>query len=200
LLGSENARRHQGPVRRTSRQAAYIAFVSRTPPPPVTIELLADRPDLLTPLAHIRWREWGDEPGRQDLQWWIDTTINESGRETPPVTFVAVNPVDQAVGGVGLAPFDPPERTDRGPWVVGTIVRADRRGEGVGTALMNHLRQWATTAGITQLWVATGRPAIDFYRACGFAITEVLDRNNGEQTTILAAQLTHPPTANTTDE
>lgn len=174
--------------------------MNRTPPPPVTIELLADRPDLLTPLARIRWQEWGDEPGRQDVQWWVDTTINESGRDALPITFVAVDPVDQAVGGVGLAPFDLPEWTDRGPWVVGTIVRADRRGERVGTALMNHLRQWATTAGITQLWVATGRPAIDFYRTCGFAITEVLDRDNGEQTTILAAQLTHPPTANTTDE
>jgi GNAT superfamily N-acetyltransferase len=173
--------------------------VSRTPPAPVTIELLADRPDLFTAVAHLRWREWGDEPGRQDLQWWVDTTVNESGRDTPPVTFVAVDSVDQAAGGVGLAPFDPPERTDRGPWVVGTVVRADRRGEGVGRALMNHLRQWATTAGITQLWVATGRPAIDFYRACGFAITEVLDRGNGEPTTILAARLTHPPTTDTTD-
>lgn len=160
--------------------------LSRTP---VTVELLADRPDLLVPLAHIRWQEWGDEPGRENPQWWIETTSIESGREEVPVTFVAGQATGEAVGGVGLAPFDPPERTDRGPWVVGTIVRADRRGEGIGTALMAHLQRWATAAGIRQLWVATGGPATPFYRTCGWTITETLLRDNVQQATILTTSM-----------
>jgi GNAT superfamily N-acetyltransferase len=161
--------------------------VHRTPREAVTIELLADRQDLLVPLARICWQEWGDDPGRQDLQWWIDTAVSESGRDRLPVTFVAVDRIGEAVGRVGLAPFDLPERTDRGPWVVGTIVRADRRGHGIGRVLMSHLRHWASRAGTTQLWVATGGPAIHFYQACGFTVTETLDRDNGEQATILTA-------------
>jgi GNAT superfamily N-acetyltransferase len=68
---------------------------------------------------------------------------------------------------------------------VGTIVRADRRGEGIGTALMAHLRRWAIRAGTRQLWVATGVPAIAFYRSCGWTITETVQRDNGQHSTIL---------------
>jgi GNAT superfamily N-acetyltransferase len=155
---------------------------------PVTVELLADRPDLLIPLAQIRWREWGDHPGREDLQWWIDTTRSESGGIGLPVTFVAVDPVGQIVGGVGLIPVEHLELADRGPWVVGTIVRADRRSHGVGAALMSQLLRWSVQAGIDQLWVATGGRAIDFYRRCGFAVVEVAKLRNGDQPTILTAQ------------
>jgi GNAT superfamily N-acetyltransferase len=119
----------------------------------------------------------------------------ESGRDEVPVTFVAVDITGDAAGGVGLAPFDPPERTDRGPWVVGTIVRADRRGNGIGTALMAHLQRWATAAGIRQLWVATGGAATPFYRTCGWTITETLHRDDGQHATIL----TTPPHAQFVD-
>jgi GNAT superfamily N-acetyltransferase len=117
-------------------------------PTAVTIELLADHPDLIAPLADLRWREWADHPGRENLQFWVNVAASEAGRDALPVTFVAIDQSGQAAGGVGLAPFDLPERTDRGPWAVGTIVHADRRGHGIGTALMTHLRQWATRAGI----------------------------------------------------
>jgi hypothetical protein len=54
---------------------------------------------------------------------------------------------------------------------------------------MARLHQWAATAGIPQLWVATGGPAISFYRQCGWTVTEVLDRDNGERATILTIKL-----------
>jgi hypothetical protein len=69
----------------------------------------------------MRWLEWGDHPGRKDLQWWVDTTRRESGRDGLPVTFVAVDPAGGAVGGVGLIAVEQPELADRGPWVVGTM-------------------------------------------------------------------------------
>jgi GNAT superfamily N-acetyltransferase len=167
--------------------------VNHTGPANIKVELLADRPDLLIPLARIRWREWGDEPDRQGLQWHVDTTRRETGRTELPITFVATDIAGQAVGGVGLAPLDLAELADRGPWVVGTIVHPEHRGHGVGTALITSLRRWATKAGIDQLWVATGGRATDFYRRCGFSLSEVVTLRNGEQPTILSAQLPAVP-------
>ena len=41
--------------------------MERVPSDAVIVELLADRPDLIRAVALIRWREWGGEPGRQEL-------------------------------------------------------------------------------------------------------------------------------------
>ena len=156
----------------------------------VTVELLADRPDLLVPLARIRWREWRAHAGREDLQWWIDTTTRETGRGVLPVTFVAADPAGEAVGGVGLIAVEHPEHpglAERGPWVVGTIVRPDLRGHGIGTALLTALTQWAAGAGIDRLWVATGGQAVDFYRRGGFDPVEVVTLPDGDQPDILSA-------------
>lgn len=172
---------------------AYSPFVSRAQAA-VTIELLADRPELVVPLARIRWREWHGHPGREQLLWWIDTTRREAGQGGLPVTFVAIDAGD-AVGGVGIVrlPEELPELAERGPWVVGTIVRADRRGQGIGSALMTRLMRWATEAGLSQLWVATGGPAIDFYRRCGFTLSEVVHLSNGDRPALLTARLPTRP-------
>jgi GNAT superfamily N-acetyltransferase len=73
--------------------------------------------------------------------------------------------------------------------VVGTIVRADRRGQGIGTAQMSGLARQAARLGVDQLWVATGGRAIDFYRRCGFSVTEVVQVASGDQPTVLTARL-----------
>ncbi len=32
----------------------------------------ADRPQLIRAVAEMRWREWEDEPGREELSWWVE--------------------------------------------------------------------------------------------------------------------------------
>jgi GNAT superfamily N-acetyltransferase len=152
----------------------------------IEVELLADRPDLLVPLARIRWNEWGSEPGREELQFWVDITSSETGQVGLPVTFVASAASDDVLGGVGLIPVEYPELGDRGPWVAGTIVRPDLRGRGVGSALMSHLLRYASSAGFHQVWVATGGRAVDFYRGCGFSFVEQAHLADGEETSVLA--------------
>jgi GNAT superfamily N-acetyltransferase len=164
--------------------------VKRASSAAVTVEVLADRPDLLIPLARLRSNEWSDHPGREELRWWIETTRREAGRDAVPITFVATDSAADVVGGVGIIPVDLPERDDRGPWVVGTVVRADCRGQGVGTT---RLTRWAIGAGVGQLWVATSGRAIDFYRRCGFVVTEVVRLPGGDQPTILTAELPRHP-------
>lgn len=87
------------------------------------------------------------------------TALARVGRTSIPVAFIAVGLDGSVLGGVGIHEFDLEERRDRSPWIVGTIVRADRRGEGIGQALMARLEAWANAVGIERLWVLGGRRA-----------------------------------------
>lgn len=82
-----------------------------------------------------------------------------------------------ALGAVGLGLFDIEERRDRSPWLLGMIVRPDRRGSGIGRLLLMHLERWAYRQGYQQLWVATGGAAVGFYQRCGWRIYETVDRD-----------------------
>jgi GNAT superfamily N-acetyltransferase len=154
----------------------------------VTVEPLANRQDLVVPLARLRWQEWGSQPGREALEWWVDTTARESGRAGLPVTFAAVDAGGEIVGGVGLVPSEHAELADRGPWVVGMIVRDDRRGQGIGAAVMARLAAWASETGIDRLWVVAQGRAIAFYRRCGFRVVEVVQLSDGGRSTLLTAR------------
>ena len=155
----------------------------------VSVQLLADRPDLVRAVGEIRWAEWGHAPEPEDLSWWVDVTVREAGREGLPVTFAAVEGSGAAVGAVALGEFDIEERRDRSPWVLGMIVRPDYRGQGVGRLLLSQLERHAAAAGFSPVWVATGDPAVDFYRRCGWQPIETLPLASGGPTTVLQKTL-----------
>jgi GNAT superfamily N-acetyltransferase len=142
----------------------------------VRIALLADHPDLIPAVGHLRWQDWGHAPEPTELSWWVDITARESGSADLPVTFVAVDATGSAAGAVGLDHFEPPERRDRSPWVMGMIVRPELRGRGIGRLLLGALRARVADDGYERLWVATGDDAVGFYQACGWTVAETFDR------------------------
>jgi GNAT superfamily N-acetyltransferase len=150
---------------------------------------LADRPELAAKWATLHWREWGGEPGREQLSWWVEQAAKAVQHTRVPAAFIALGADDEVFGGVGVAQFDLDERQDRSPWVVGTIVCPDRRGEGIGHALLSRLDAWAAGMGIDQMWVATGGRAVRFYQQCGWEWVEDLLTQQGEMATILTKQL-----------
>ena len=156
-----------------------------TSPSTVRVELLADHEQLIAAVGEMRWREWGHPPEPEDRESWVDVTAREAGRDRLPVTWVAVDERGAALGAVGLAEYDIEERRDRSPWLIGMIVRADRRGTGIGGLLVARLEAWAATHGYRQAWVATGGRAVDFYRKCGWEPSETFERASGEVTTVL---------------
>lgn len=160
-----------------------------TMPGPVTVALLADHAPLLATIGELRWREWGHAPEPEDLAWWVETTAREAGRDRLPITWVALDARGDALGAVGLGVFDLAERQDRSPWVLGMIVRPDRRGQGVGRHLLAHLEAWAGRHGYRQLWVANEGPAVGFYGRCGWAVCETVARTSGEAVTVLTKRL-----------
>src|SRR5215467_4230773 len=155
----------------------------------VTIELLADRPELIEPAGLLRFDEWGRPPEPDTPQWWINVTRQESGRNDLPVTFVACDSAGDAVGAVGIAEFDPDDLSDRSPWVIGMVVRPDRRRAGIGRLLVDRLDPHARGLGFGQIWVATGPPATEFYRRCGYRRAEVMRSPRGEDAHILVKRM-----------
>lgn len=157
--------------------------------PAITTGLLADHPELIPAVGEMRWREWGHPPEPESLEWWVDVTAREAGRDLLPVTWVAIDESGVAVGAVGMGEFDIEERRDRSPWVLGMIVDPGQRNRGTGGRLMRALEDWAARQGYSRLWVATGGRAVDFYRKCGWEPVESFERTSGEQTTVLARSL-----------
>jgi GNAT superfamily N-acetyltransferase len=149
-----------------------------SPPGPAlgseTIGLLADRPDLIDEVGTMRWKEWGQPPEPADPQWWIDATRSEAGRDGLPVTYVAVTPAGELLGAIGLGAHDIAERQDRSPWILGLVVRTDRRGDGIGRRLLQHTEQHAAALGYPTIWVANEGQATGFYGACGYSFIEVV--------------------------
>lgn len=156
-------------------------------PGSVSIQLLADHAPLIRAVGRMRWNEWGSQS--ESLAGWIDVTAREAGRDRLPVTWVALDEHGDALGAVGLDQYDDAAPHDRSPWLVGMIVRPDRRGAGIGGQLVARLEAWASAQGHSRLWVATGGPAIDFYRRCGWEIAETYERVPGELTTLLTRNL-----------
>ena len=154
----------------------------------VAAELLADRSDLIEAVTDLRWREWGHPPEPMDRTWWRTATIRESGRSERPITWVASDS-SGALGAVGLGQFDIEERHDRSPWLLGMIVRPDRRGSGLGRLLLNSLESWASGHGYEQLWVANEGPAVVFYQRCGWQFCETVDRGTRPTVTVLKKRL-----------
>ena len=136
----------------------------------------------------MRWREWGRPPEAQDRAWWLETTIREAGRVELPVTWVAHGAAGEVLGAVGLDAYDLDERHDTSPWVTGMIVRRDRRREGVGRALMQHLERWAAEHRIADAWVGTDL-ASGFYQRCGWALQETFTRSTGQDIAVLHKKL-----------
>ena len=152
----------------------------------MTIENLDDRPDLIEPLADLRWREWGPEPGRERREDWVALTAGESGRRLP-VTFAAVTPTGEVAGGVGLAEHDLVEYLPQAtPWIVGMVVHPGSRRRQVGTALLARLERWAVDLGSERVWVATGgEPAVRFYQSCGWTVDEDAEAASAHRASVL---------------
>jgi GNAT superfamily N-acetyltransferase len=155
---------------------------------PLIVTLLADSLTSAEAVAEMRWQEWGRPPEPEDPAWWLETTIREAGREKLPVTFVARDVADDVLGAVGLDTYDLDERHDTSPWVTGMIVRRDRRGEGVGRTMMQHLEQWAAEHRIAEAWVGTDL-ALGFYQRCGWTLQETFTRSTGQHMDVLHKRL-----------
>jgi hypothetical protein len=63
-----------------------VTAAADTEPGALSVQLLGRSPDLIEAVGELRWREWADEPGREQRSWWVDVTAREARHGRLPVT------------------------------------------------------------------------------------------------------------------
>lgn len=160
----------------------------------VHVDQLAAHTELTEQVGLLRWTEWAY--GEKDPTRFIDVTRDEAGDGVRlPMTLVAIDPAQKAVGVVGLGAVDDEvsdaERAGRTPWILGMVVAKEARMLGVGRLLLLGLQEAAARLGHAQTWVATGEEAVGFYRRCGWQPVEHLRLASTGIPTAILVKATH---------
>ncbi len=151
------------------------------------IEYLADHPDCLEMLARWHHEEWhrlnpGDTVEKRQTRMGAHL-----GKRQIPTTFVALDG-DALLGSACLLADDMHQHRDLTPWLASVFVALDRRGEGVGSALVRRVVEEARALGVETLYLYT--PDRErFYARMGWSVlerTEYMD----VQVVIMSLELT----------
>ncbi|HEX6506064.1 MAG TPA: GNAT family N-acetyltransferase [Chloroflexota bacterium] len=153
----------------------------------ITVNSLADHPDLVSQVVNIAWSEWGDTLTEEDHQRWLrDAEEDCRSNSKFSAGFVALSG-HMPVGVVQLHEYDLEDMQDRSPWICGMVVKPEYRGLGIARRLLQALESFAGARGVERLWVFT-ESAPDFYERCGWSpYAEAL--NDGEPGMILTKRL-----------
>ena len=122
----------------------------------LSIELLADHPEHVETLARWHCEEDGHADDGAWLAFWLRQLHAECGRDRIPIAFVALDG-EEPVGHVSLVEHNMTSHPELSPWLAGTLVHPARRGEGVGTALVEHAVSRAAELGVATLYLYSER-------------------------------------------
>ncbi len=139
------------------------------------ISHLFHHPQLINPVAKMIfdefWAEVVDGMTVADLVAHLKTATQA---QQMPLSLIAL--VDgQLAGTVNLIENDDAKRAHLRPWLAAMVVRADLRGQGIGTALVFALLDDARAMGIPRVFFGTDGPG--FYERLG-AVTHEQVRND----------------------
>lgn len=160
------------------------------------IKFLADYPHFAEPLAQYHYEEWKDI-----LPWWTQAAAllelrDHIHRRTIPTTLVAVEE-DQLLGSASLIHEDLTEADLPGlasltPWLASVFVVPDRRGQGVGSILVEGITSLAQTLNVPRLYLFTaGQEA--FYTRLGWSVFKQVE-HHGQRGVVMVKELSAPPT------
>jgi GNAT superfamily N-acetyltransferase len=130
----------------------------------VSIVRLADAPEQRVAAACLIHHEfWQDVPGAS-----VETMTARLGRalqaDRIPGCWLALRE-QRLVGVVNLVENDDPKHPEWSPWLAGTVVAEDCRGQGIGSALVRALLDHARRSGFERIYFGTDGPG--FYTRLG---------------------------------
>ncbi|KFN51310.1 GNAT family N-acetyltransferase [Arenimonas composti] len=132
------------------------------------IAFLADQPRHVDTLARWHHAQWGALYTDWTLADCAAELHDHATRHTRPTTLVAIDDAGGLAGSVSLVDEDAPELAATGDaWLASLYVRPERRGEGLGAALVRALVAHAAALGIPRLWLFTPEHA-NFYARLGW--------------------------------
>ena len=136
----------------------------------MTIEYLADHPEVVATLAQWQHAEWGHiRPGdtaekrAARLRTWVN-------RDCIPLTVVALE-ASELLGSASLIAHDMETRMELTPWLAGVFVGEQYRRRGVGAQLVRRIMAEAGQLKIPLLYLYTVHSE-HFYAALGWTLQE----------------------------
>jgi GNAT superfamily N-acetyltransferase len=134
------------------------------------IDFLADHPDFIPILAAWHHQEWGYLHPGDSVEKRMARLRGECGHTEIPTTVIAFTG-PTLLGSAMLVAHDMDTRLELSPWLGGVFVAPDRRGEGIGTALVHRIVAEASALGVSRLYLYT--PSADqFYVRLGWSVIE----------------------------
>ncbi len=131
----------------------------------ISVETLALHPQHLDFVAGLVWREfWADE---QDGMTQAELADAFGGRAAPGRVLVSLVALegDTPLGCVHLIDNDDTSLPELYPWLAAMVVVPDRRGQGIGSMLVQAMAREARALGFERLWFGTDGPG--FYERLG---------------------------------
>jgi GNAT superfamily N-acetyltransferase len=151
----------------------------------VRIESLADHLDLVETVARWHWDAWGHEDPGASLASWTAGMRARANRDRIPMTYVALDGAE-LVGTASLIAHEMVTHPEWSPWLGGVYVRHDRRGEGIGSALVREAVRAAAAMNEPRLYLST-ESARGFYEKLGWRAIAV-EEHAGQPVTIMVIE------------
>ena len=104
------------------------------------IDYLCDHPNLIEELAELNFKEWGEFRPGDTLEARTERMRAACGKGAIPSVVVAIED-GRLLGGALLIDSDMKIRPQLTPWLAGVYVKAEDRGRGVASQLVNQDRR-----------------------------------------------------------
>jgi predicted N-acetyltransferase YhbS len=134
------------------------------------IEYLADHPEFISTVAQWHHEEWSYLRPGDTIEARTVRLLAECGRGQIPTTFVAFSD-GKLFGSAMLIAHDMDTRMDLTPWLAGVFVAPDCRRQGIGSALVRHVVEFAANLGVKRLYLFTP-DAEQMYSRLGWSLLE----------------------------
>lgn len=136
------------------------------------IDYLFDHPHLIEELAELNFKEWGEFRPGDTLEARTERMRAACGKGAIPSVVVAIED-GRLLGGALLIDSDMKIRPQLTPWLAGVYVKAEDRGRGVASQLVNRIVDEAAALGVSQLYLYTDA-AQSLYAQLGWEVIEEL--------------------------
>jgi len=136
------------------------------------IDYLCDHPELIAELAALNFQEWGQFRPDDTLEARTERMRAACGKGAIPSVVVALED-SQLLGGALLIDSDMQLRPQLTPWLAGVYVKAEHRGRGIASQLVNRIVAEAAALSVQELYLYTDA-AQSLYARLGWEVVEEL--------------------------
>ncbi|WP_282875979.1 GNAT family N-acetyltransferase [Pseudomonas peli] len=129
---------------------------------------IKEKPELIPVIAEWHHQEWSSLSSGMSLQARIKKMQSYLSNNKIPGLFVWFDS-GCVVGSAGILVNDMDTKPALTPWLASLYVVPDQRGRGIGTALVNHVMQYAKTLGNKEIFLFTPSKE-NFYSDLGWEV------------------------------